>query len=150
MSEISKLTIICFVLLTLWAFSCICIYAIVREEKKSPYRPNKYKKHSEAYIKIFKKHFINSPTIQTVEQKIRERLHIDFTLQTITYPGPEKVDFLFGYFDNEISNKMRVSFTVTRTYQDIYECGTVNNLVEDIILDLQDRILSMYFDQLNG
>lgn len=150
MSEVTKLTIICFILAILWGFSCLCIYACVREQKKSPLRPNKYKRHSETYVKIFKKHFINSPTIQTVEQKIREMLHIDFTLLTINHADAEKVEFHFGYFDNEISNKMRVVFTITRTYNDIYECATISNLVDDIIIDLQGRILSMYFDQLNG
>ena len=77
-------------------------------------------------------------------------LHIDFTLLTINHADAEKVEFHFGYFDNEISNKMRVVFTITRTYNDIYECATISNLVDDIIIDLQGRILSMYFDQLNG
>lgn len=150
MSQITKLTIISIILLLLWAFTCACLYACVREEKKHSNRPNKYKKHSEMYIKLFTKYFINAVTIQTVEQKIKRCLSIDFTLLTIRYAELEKIDFIFNYFDFSISNKRRVTFTITRTYKDIYECATVNNLVEDIILDLQDRILSLYFDRANG
>lgn len=134
--EFRVLTII-LILSVISCMSCMLMFHILHNMKfPIPTRPNKYKKRSEGYIAFWKAHFITPYFIQTVSQNLHEKLRTENVILTVTNKEIDRVaTFKFTLLDG------KYDIPCCRTYDDIYECGSSENLTQDIYAEFQKRLV---------
>lgn len=140
MSYDTKLLIIILILSVISAFSCMVMFHILSNIKTPiPTRPNRYKSHSPNYIAFWKKHFITPLFIQSVNQSLHEKIRTENVILTVLNNGIDRVvTFKFTLLDGQ------VELPCCRTYDDIYECCTSENLTQDVYLEFQKRLINHF------
>lgn len=140
MSYDTKVLIIILILSVISSLSCMAMFHILHTMKfPNPNRPNKYKTRSEAYILFWKSHFITPYFIQTASQALHEKLRTENVILTVTNKEIDRtVMFKFTLLDGHFE------IPCCRTYDDIYECGSSENLVADVNEEFQRRLINHF------
>lgn len=136
----TNLLIIILILSIISAFSCLIMFHLITDIKTPVItRPNRYKKHSSAYIVFWKKHFITPLFIQSVNQSLHEKIRTENVILSVLNNGIDRVvTFKFTLLDGQ------VELLCCRTYDDIYECCTSENLTQDVYSEFQKRLINHF------
>ena len=120
----------------------IIIFGYIITEKICPdddqFRPRNYKDFSRFFVKSWCNIAITKYKIQDLHHYLRKYVRS----QDITV----RID------NDEVRQKLTITFTlngeipltITRYYRDWFECGNLHNLVNDILTELEDKIVDAY------
>ena len=107
-----------------------------RDEKRLELitRPRRYKKYSKQYIKAWCAIAISTIKVADLHHELRASTRTE--------------DVIVDVVNNEIKQLLTITFTlnnkiplvIERTYYDWFECGTLHNLVNDILIEYYDKL----------
>lgn len=116
-------------------FVLICVYLTKTSTSQSFTRPRKLKSYSKQYIKAWIAIVISPVKVADLHHELRRYTRDD---------AATTVEIL----NSEINKTLTITFmlngeiplTITRTYYDWFECGSLDNLVNDILIEYFDKI----------
>ena len=138
MSEYTSLAIFALSLyLGFILFVIFCLYIDSRHDEKKLElitRPRKYKKYSRQYVKAWCAIAISTIRVADLHHELRASTRDE--------------DVIVEVVNSEIKQLLTITFTINnkipliieRTYYDWFECGTLHNLVNDILIEYYDKL----------
>ena len=116
-------------------FVLICVYLTKSSTSQSFTRPRKLKSYSKPYIKAWLAIVISPVKVADLHHELRKYTRDD-TATTVEILNSEinKVLTITFTLNGEIP------LTIVRTYYDWFECATLDNLVNDILIEYYDKI----------
>ena len=116
-------------------FVLICVYLTKSSTSQSFTRPRKLKSYSKPYIKAWLAIVISPVKVADLHHELRKYTRDD---------AATTVEIL----NSEINKVLTITFTlngeipltIVRTYYDWFECATLDNLVNDILIEYFDKI----------
>lgn len=116
-------------------FVLICVYLTKTSTTQSFTRPRKLKHYSKQYIKAWIAIVISPVKVADLHHELRRYTRDD---------AATTVEIL----NSEINKTLTITFTlngeiplvIVRTYYDWFECGSLDNLVNDILIEYFDKI----------
>lgn len=116
-------------------FVLICVYLTKSSTSQSFTRPRKLKSYSKPYIKAWLAIVISPVKVADLHHELRKYTRDD-TATTVEI------------LNSEINKVLTITFTlngeiplaIVRTYYDWFECATLDNLVNDILIEYYDKI----------
>lgn len=117
------------------AFVLICVYFTKSSTYQSFTRPRKLKSYSKPYIKAWLAIVISPVKVADLHHELRKYTR-DETSTTVEI------------INSKINKVLKITFTlngeipltIVRTYYDWFECATLDNLVNDILIEYFDKI----------
>ena len=116
-------------------FVLICVYLTKSSTSQSFTRPRKLKSYSKPYIKAWLAIVISPVKVADLHHELRKytRDENSTTVEVI---------------NSEINKTLTITFTlngeiplaIVRTYYDWFECGSLDNLVNDILIEYYDKL----------
>ena len=136
MDDITKLIIEILVLILVIIAGYIITEKITPDESK--FRPRDYKDFSKTFVKCWCNIVISPYKIQELHHILRKYTRAQ--------------DIIVRIDNNESRQKLTITFTlngdipltITRYYRDWFECGNLHNLANDILVELEDKIVDAY------
>lgn len=115
-------------------FVLICVYLTKTSTSQSFTRPRKLKSYSKPYIKAWLAIVISPVKVADLHHELRK------------YTRDE--DSTVEILNSEINKTLTITFTlngeiplaIVRTYYDWFECGSLDNLVNDILIEYYDKL----------
>lgn len=116
-------------------FVLICVYLTKTSTSQSFTRPRKLKSYSKPYIKAWLAIVISPVKVADLHHELRKYTRDD---------AATTVEII----NSEINKTLTITFTlngeipliITRTYYDWFECGSLDNLVNDILIEYYDKL----------
>lgn len=116
-------------------FVLICVYLTKSSTSQSFTRPRKLKNYSKPYIKAWLAIVISPVKVADLHHELRKYTRDEYatTVEIV---------------NSEINKTLTITFmlngeiplTIVRTYYDWFECGSLDNLVNDILVEYYDKI----------